>query len=243
MQSNIINPSELDTFFSYPMYEEIVSNDSETLIDVLCYKQNEDVEKLLMEYMKIRESTFGMEHLDDCEDDNTELYRNVKKYNSEALSMVKDEIDSFNDKKELVAGKLNIKEYIILSQRELLSRLEIIKDSKYIDSKDEYRDMNDEIYVKTKLYFDEIIQCLQKDIETLNSNICSCKQKIKKLFSALSIPKALSTYTFNCPICMAERVQLFCDPCGHTYCNKCLKSTNCYICRMKIKKTNPIFFT
>jgi hypothetical protein len=46
----------------------------------------------------------------------------------------------------------------------------------------------------------------------------------------------------NCPICYENKINSCCIPCGHTYCNKCIKNTdNCYICRRYISRNIKIF--
>jgi hypothetical protein len=46
----------------------------------------------------------------------------------------------------------------------------------------------------------------------------------------------------NCPICYENKINSCCIPCGHTYCDKCIKNTNnCYICRRYISRNIKIF--
>lgn len=46
----------------------------------------------------------------------------------------------------------------------------------------------------------------------------------------------------NCPICYENKINSCCIPCGHTYCDKCIKNTNnCFICRRNISKNIKIF--
>jgi hypothetical protein len=45
-----------------------------------------------------------------------------------------------------------------------------------------------------------------------------------------------------CPICYENKLNRCCDPCGHTYCDKCIKTANnCYICKKYINKTIKIY--
>lgn len=41
---------------------------------------------------------------------------------------------------------------------------------------------------------------------------------------------------FNkCSICFENNISRCCNPCGHTFCEVCIKNTNnCYICRSNI---------
>ncbi len=46
----------------------------------------------------------------------------------------------------------------------------------------------------------------------------------------------------NCPICYENKINSCCIPCGHTYCDKCIKNTNnCYICRRNVSRNIKIF--
>ena len=45
-----------------------------------------------------------------------------------------------------------------------------------------------------------------------------------------------------CNICFNNKINICCDPCGHTYCNYCIKKTNtCYICKKNIIKKIKIY--
>lgn len=49
-----------------------------------------------------------------------------------------------------------------------------------------------------------------------------------------------------CPICLQHEVQSYVTPCGHTFCNTCLKraaKSDCYMCRKRILSIQPIYFS
>jgi hypothetical protein len=46
-----------------------------------------------------------------------------------------------------------------------------------------------------------------------------------------------------CPICLTNEINIFCNPCGHSFCKKCMTNTYCYICRTKVNKLHPMFFS
>jgi hypothetical protein len=46
-----------------------------------------------------------------------------------------------------------------------------------------------------------------------------------------------------CPICLQNEVNTFCNPCGHCFCSKCMTHTYCYICRTRINKMQPLYFS
>lgn len=79
----------------------------------------------------------------------------------------------------------------------------------------------------------------KKDIgELLRKN----RSVIKFMAETYNILKTTNTY-HTCPICLTNEVNVFCDPCGHNYCDKCMKTTHyCYICRVKIQKLHSLFF-
>jgi hypothetical protein len=48
-----------------------------------------------------------------------------------------------------------------------------------------------------------------------------------------------------CPICLQESVTSAITPCGHTFCSGCARrmSTECYLCRGKIRERVKLFFS
>ena len=47
-----------------------------------------------------------------------------------------------------------------------------------------------------------------------------------------------------CSVCLENKINICCIPCGHTYCDKCIRSTyayNCFICRKNITNTIKIY--
>lgn len=46
----------------------------------------------------------------------------------------------------------------------------------------------------------------------------------------------------GCPVCMNRDVNMYCDPCGHCFCDRCIRGAFCYICRADIKRVRPIHF-
>lgn len=79
------------------------------------------------------------------------------------------------------------------------------------------------------------------DLVILDAGANEAKAKIKELGFLFSFAKG-GTVGYPCPICMSSEVTQFCEPCGHTYCSSCMKSTYCYICRMKVNKKHKLFF-
>lgn len=46
----------------------------------------------------------------------------------------------------------------------------------------------------------------------------------------------------GCPVCMNRDVNMYCDPCGHCFCDRCILGAWCYVCRADIKRVRPIHF-
>lgn len=46
-----------------------------------------------------------------------------------------------------------------------------------------------------------------------------------------------------CPICLNNSVNIFCDPCGHSFCKKCMQSAMyCYVCRSRVNQLKSLYF-
>lgn len=88
-----------------------------------------------------------------------------------------------------------------------------------------------------KNYYDKINQILIEQITVNNSQSLEWKNKIKEYSYLFSY----NSGGFICSICLTNEVSQFCEPCGHSYCKNCLKSTYCYICRVKINKIHRLF--
>ena len=89
-----------------------------------------------------------------------------------------------------------------------------------------------------------IIMITNLTIILLNEIICIYIHTYNILF--LTIYENDENYYYNddniCPICCENKIDRCCDPCGHTYCDKCIKkSYYCYICKRYINKTIKIY--
>ena len=88
-----------------------------------------------------------------------------------------------------------------------------------------------------KNYYDKVNNILTDEINDNNSQSLEWKKKIKEYSYLFSY----NSGGFICSICLTNEVSQFCEPCGHSYCPKCLKSSYCYICRVKINKVHRLF--
>lgn len=92
-----------------------------------------------------------------------------------------------------------------------------------------------------------------------NDNLLKIKDKYlskrKELHSYLYFIQKLNKWNTSaiCPICITNRIDSYCNPCGHTACNECLTRNNiinnnsynsnkCPICREYINEIRKLFF-
>jgi hypothetical protein len=90
------------------------------------------------------------------------------------------------------------------------------------------------MYASTQIEttYKELIECYKK------WNIC------RQIISQYSNFKS-DTCEPQCSICLNEVVSYTIVPCGHTFCNSCIKkqNTTCYMCRGTIRERVKLFFT
>ena len=84
-------------------------------------------------------------------------------------------------------------------------------------------------------------------IETTYKELIVCYKKwniCRQIISQYSNFKS-DTCEPQCSICLNEAVSYTIVPCGHTFCNSCIKkqNTTCYMCRGTIRERVKLFFT
>lgn len=106
-----------------------------------------------------------------------------------------------------------------------------------------------------------IIDSLTEYIQTINENDClkSAKEeyisKLKKINKHLCLLHAVNDLNISavCPICITDRIDSYCNPCGHTACKACFdrisnhpsnggNRNNCPICREHIIDIRKLYF-
>jgi hypothetical protein len=98
--------------------------------------------------------------------------------------------------------------------------------------------------------FKEYIDSITYSLEIASSVVAEKRNKLEDDMQSFStivkrIGKAYGVFkktTRGCPICLTRDVNMFCDPCGHCFCDKCVRGTFCYICRSDIKRISPLYF-
>jgi hypothetical protein len=92
----------------------------------------------------------------------------------------------------------------------------------------------------------EIFELVNSNVKTKNEElqklINANNSKIRYLSEAYGILKS-ANMVHLCPVCLTNEVNTFCDPCGHSFCDKCMRSTYCFMCRVRINKLHPLFFS
>lgn len=105
-----------------------------------------------------------------------------------------------------------------------------------------------------------IVDSLKEYIKTINENnkLREAKyeyiQKRKLLNKHLHLIDSINGYNTSaiCPICITNKIDSYCNPCGHTFCKKCLDKTSnivnninhnkCPICREHIMDIRKLYF-
>jgi hypothetical protein len=90
---------------------------------------------------------------------------------------------------------------------------------------------------------DAIEVALKERLSLTEKKITDARHVLKSLGKAYNVLKNTGVGC-TCPVCMNAQVEVYIDPCGHTFCQKCSKKiyTNCGFCRAPIKKVNKLFF-
>lgn len=72
------------------------------------------------------------------------------------------------------------------------------------------------------------------------------KKETKSIRKLATVYKTLrSTGTGLCPVCLANEVDSYAAPCGHTFCKNCLPKITlqkCYMCRRKVESVSQLYF-
>lgn len=93
------------------------------------------------------------------------------------------------------------------------------------------------------IYVYSAISQIESEIDVVKQNLSVLKTKLK---SGIELFKCMSMVNgkFVCAICINSSVEVFCNPCGHTYCNACVRNTKlCYLCRTPVDKVCNLYFT
>ena len=95
------------------------------------------------------------------------------------------------------------------------------------------------------IYMGEIFD--ESNFETTYRELAEAYKKWNLLRDIISLHQSVSTDTHEplCAICLTEPVTHTVAPCGHTFCNGCVRRLNvtCYLCRGAVRERIKLFFT
>jgi hypothetical protein len=88
-----------------------------------------------------------------------------------------------------------------------------------------------------------ISDTITAEMETLEKNKKEYAQKISTLKPLFSLTQGVNGFRM-CTVCLSREVQSYIVPCGHTFCNECLKKSkgDCFICRKRAINVSPLYF-
>jgi hypothetical protein len=115
--------------------------------------------------------------------------------------------------------------------------------------RDRVNDEADEILRDLKSAHDDMDRVIQSTVDRLRCVGESITSKLKENYdwvrgnsTLLGIQCATST---RCPVCLVHQVNMFIDPCGHTFCDACMSKcgdNECCVCRGFIKAKRKLFW-
>lgn len=107
---------------------------------------------------------------------------------------------------------------------------------------DNLQDVLDQLNYAAICVADHIEKEFEQNRNDIETKLKNTKKTLKTLSKAYRVMRN-STLGYTCPVCIANEVDVFCSPCGHTMCSQCIGRANyCYFCRSKIDKVVKIFF-
>ena len=80
------------------------------------------------------------------------------------------------------------------------------------------------------------------ELEAVRAKTKANADRIKKMGSTYGILRD-AQLGHPCPVCLSRQVDIFCSPCGHSFCSACMRVRHCYICRASVDRTFPLYFS
>lgn len=177
-----------------------------------------------------------------------------QEFKCEKIDSIVDQIKLFN--KELMALQDEIEEYHQKYQMEVKKTKENIDK---IDCSIQFIQTCNKEYESNKK-IKSIIDSLTEYIKTINENdklkvakeeYINKRKLINKHLCLINAVNKLNVAAI-CPICLTDKIDSYCNPCGHTACNACLDKTSsivnnvnhnkCPICREYVMDIRKLYF-
>jgi len=205
----------------------------------------------------IRESTvFGniIDHpqslsvleIDNADDVEAEVDGELAQINTSiqrAKQLVDENLTKYHTWKDEEREHLRLKELVETTLNDMLLRLQFIADAFTKRFPDETITSNlTEMEQKLSDAKESMLTPVQAKLNVIEKEVTTCKKTLHTLAGFVNLSRQLSSKNM-CPICYNNDVDVYCDPCGHTFCQKCVKANYCYLCRTKIQKVQKLFFT
>ena len=225
-------------------FMSIMNNTTEfSNIEPVCVRQNNFDKSIKIKDLLI-----------DCLQGNETLNIDNNEYKNEEIDTIIKTIESFQPKFMKLQDELD--ELHIDYNKEInntkknISKIEtLIKFMKQMEEDYKIDDSIKDIVTKLNEYSKQILE---------NNKLKNTKDKYiekrKELNSYLYFIQKLNKWNICsiCPICITNKIDSYCNPCGHTACKKCLErkpttgnnlnSNKCPICREYISEIRKLFF-
>lgn len=220
----------LDSFF-----QTLNESNNDSLLSVYDNKTFDDI---LNERLNMKIPIDNIKEEEDCDEDEDDERKQLMTLLENAKRDLKEDILLYNKLKDEDERLQNLLSTLHEVYNNSNNKLDFISVSII---NDQVKEITDPLIDSFKTYYDKMYELL--DSNKKQNDICleDCKKRIKKSIYLYSYTK-INSNTHSCPICLSNEVEQFCDPCGHCYCKSCLKSTYCYICRVKVKNIHRLFF-
>ena len=169
-----------------------------------------------------------------------EINENVLK----GQSLLERELETF---RKLTKEKVDLKDFEIhakstcLECQKMMSQLIIHFENQDIKTTELQTFIDEVIY-----YIGQVYNIVEDNVKSKNDSLSSRIQKNASYLKYLSDTYKVLRGTnigYVCVVCMHNEVNVFCDPCGHSFCNKCMTASYCHMCRRKVNTIRNLYFS
>ena len=212
------------------------------------FHNNQDIEQLFDIRQKLYEQRSVLS-------ENVEQFKNISDETKEELNIINENVTKgqkllekgLDEYKQLVKQKKDLEMFetqgksTCLECQKMMSHLFINFENENFKTEDITNHIDAVNY-----YVGQIFELIDSNSKEKNKIVDEKLRENTALLAYLSNTYRILRGTnigYVCPICMTNEVSLFCDPCGHSYCSKCMNGAYCHMCRKKINTLRPIFFS